>query len=174
MEHTWSVGRWSFLGSVLPTLTLAVGLAAIVGGTWGLVKPWGIDNSRAGFAFMLVWGFLVLGMGSLAFIVVVRHVDRLEDGRFRFRSRVRSLTVHPEEMTSIVGLPWYLDFYGCSPFRLSTAHGSIFVDRHMPGGMDLETTLRQAGPRMRIERAWELGPILPGRPTGDISNIGPR
>jgi hypothetical protein len=153
----------------------------MVGGTWGLIQPWGSGNPRGSFAFMLFWGFIVLGMGLMAFVVVVRHVDQLEDGSFRFRSRLRSLVVRPDQIISMVGLPWYLDLYGSYPFRMNTPHGAILVDRHMLGGLDLETTLRQANPELKIKRAWELGPRLSGRPQpgvrtsgSDISNIGPR
>ena len=51
------------------------------GGTWGLIKPWGVDNPRSGFAFMLTWGLFAFSLGALQILVVARHVDQLHDGQ---------------------------------------------------------------------------------------------
>jgi len=179
--QTLSVGPLSLFGSIAPALLIAVGIAAMFGGTWGLIKPWGVDNPRSGFAFMLTWGLFAFSLGALQILVVARHVDQLHDGRYRFRSHVRNVDVHPMEMISMVGVPRYLDLYGGYPFRMKSSRGSILVDRHMPGGLELEATLRQANPRLRIGRAWDLG-ATPAWPPGsggqraerDVSNIGPR
>ncbi len=179
--RTMSVKPWSPFGSVTPTLVIAVGAAAIVGGTWGLIKPWGSDNSRSGFAFLLIWGFFAATMGLMQFVVIARHVDQLVDGHLRFRSRLKSLTVRPDEIISMIGWSRMFDLYGSYPFKVKTARGSIRVDRHMSGGVKLEAALREANPHLTISRAWEItqSGITFFRPEArmsddEVSNTGPR
>jgi hypothetical protein len=163
----------------MPALLLPLGLAAAAAGTSGLIKPWGEPPPPwPVFVGIIFWGLLAIGIGVASFTRLARHAEQLDDGRFRFRSRHRSLIVHPSELISITGFSYFFDRSGMFPFRLKSSHGSILVDRHMPNGRDLENILREANPQLQIYRAWFLESPFAGRSgpgaVSDISSIGPR
>jgi hypothetical protein len=153
--RTWSVKRGSLFSTILPSIAIMIGLVVFVSSTWGLIKPWG-GNTRSGFVIPVILGLAVTAYGAFAFVVVVRHVELLEDGRYRFLARFRAVVVRPDEIISMRGLTRLLDTSGAYPFRMRTTKGSALVDRHMTGGPDLEAALCEANPALAVIRAWDL------------------
>jgi hypothetical protein len=151
--ETWKVSRFSFFGSIVPVVQLPIGMVLICVGTILLITDWH-NSQRVGFFWIVFVGAVGIRIGTFSLLRVVRQVDALVDGRYRFSSKRKVLTVDPLEIISLRGLTW-TDLWGVYPFRMKTSSGGIFIDRHMPDGTDLECKLRRANPRIVVRRAWE-------------------
>ncbi|HEX3794889.1 MAG TPA: hypothetical protein VHV57_10360 [Acidimicrobiales bacterium] len=151
--RTWGVSRLSFFGSIVPIYFYVVGTVLIVLGAYFLISDWR-NSQRLGFAWMIFVGCVGIGLGTFFLNYVVRRIEMLSGGMYRFVSRRRSLVLDPKNIESLKGLGYFMDFWGMYPFRMKAGAGSIFIDRHMRDGKDLEYELRRANPRMIVTRAW--------------------
>ena len=151
--RTWKVDRFSFFGSLVPIYLIVVGVALICAGVVLLGTDWS-SHQRTGFLWIVFVGTVGLGSGTLSFQCVVRQVDALADGHYRFTSRRRVVVEEASDIVSLKGLAW-TDFWGAYPFQMKTRSATMLIDRHMREGKDLEYELRQANPHMVVKRAWE-------------------
>jgi hypothetical protein len=151
--QSWQVSRFSFFGSIGPAYNLLFGTAVVVLGAYLVISNWG-ESAWLGYLWLVFIGCLAIGFGIFYFEYVVRRVDALNNGQYRFASRKRSLVVEPKNIKSLKGLGYVMDPWGMYPFRMKAGAGNMFVDRHMRSGGGLEFELRRANPRMKVFRAW--------------------
>ena len=151
-SRKWAVRSWSLFGTVLPTISVCIGLCGIGAAVVDLFVALA-SSGRATFLWLIPCGVFAIFLGSIPLFLSVREVELQQDGVMTFRSRLKQHTIPPGGLRSIVGLPMVLDTWRIYPVLVRATDEHFLMIRQLQGGEELERALQSTNRSLILKRS---------------------